>query len=134
METWWRKGVLLGNLGPIAGHVQGASPIDSTTILTCYGAGGLATAALSIARLAFTWWPIHPIGLLVCATYPIYKIWFSFFVGWFIKVLVMRYGGLSLYKRMKPAAMGLIAAEAVVAGLFLLISLLAAFVGFQLPA
>ncbi len=73
----------------------------------------------------WAWWPIHPIGFLVFAAYPTYKIWFSFFLGWLCKVLVMRYGGMQLYKRMKSAAMGLIAAEAVIAGIFLIVALIA---------
>ena len=71
--------------------------------------------------------------MLVCACYPIYCIWFSFFLGWLFKMLVMRYGAVKLYNTLKPAAMGLIASEAVVAGIFLIIGLIAGYFDITLP-
>jgi hypothetical protein len=92
----------------------------------------VATAGLGVARLLLSWWPIHPLGFLVAASYPTYQIWFSFFLAWLAKALVMRYGGMQLYKTLKPAAYGLIAAEAVVAGGFLVVALICGMCGHPL--
>lgn len=133
LDGWWRGGPLMGSLGPIATHASGTDPIDPQTTFTCYGVGAVTTAGLGIARLAWSWWPVHPIGMLVFACYPIYQIWFSIFLGWMAKVLVMRYGGMQLYQKLKPAAMGLIAAEAVIAGIFLVIGIITKSMGSDLP-
>lgn len=133
LDAWWRGGPFMSSLGPVASHAQGGTPVSESTYYA-YGAGAVTTAGLGIARLAWSWWPVHPIGVLIMASYPVYKIWFSFFIGWLLKVLVMRYGGMQLYGRMKPAAMGLIAAEAAIAGIFLIIGLIAGLVfDYKLP-
>lgn len=133
LDSWWKSGPLLSSLGPVANHAVGGSAVEGSSTYASYGLGAFLTGALGIARLAWSWWPIHPIGILVCATTPMAKIWFSIFLGWLIKVLVMRYGGVQLYKRLKPAAMGGIAAEAAVVGGFLVLGLLAAYFGQPLP-
>jgi len=48
------------------------------------------TAALSVLRLRFVSWPLHPVGLLLAHSYPIKMVWFSVFVGWLLKVLAVR--------------------------------------------
>ena len=53
--------------------------------------------------------------------YPTRMIWFSFFLGWLAKFLIMRYGGPGLYLRLKPVALGMIAGEAIVAGVVLVV-------------
>jgi len=133
IDGWWRPGPLMGSLGPIVSYAEGGNPIDSTSTTVSYGVGAVITGALGFARLAWSWWPISPIGMLVCACYPIYCIWFSFFLGWLFKMLVMRYGAVKLYNTLKPAAMGLIASEAVIAGIFLTAHLIAGYFDIRLP-
>jgi len=124
LDGWWRGGPLMSGLGPIATAAVDGDPIDAATTWACYGVGAVVTAGLGVARLLVSWWPIHPIGFLVAASYPTYRIWFSFFVAWLAKILIMRYGGVQLYKTLKPFALGLIAAEAIVAGGFLVAALI----------
>lgn len=47
------------------------------------------------------WWPLHPIGFLMVGTFPGNVLWFSVFVGWICKVLIVRFGGASMYARAK---------------------------------
>jgi hypothetical protein len=131
LDSWWRGngGPMMSNFTPIASAANGGDPIGGSTTYACYDIGAFLTAGLGIARLMLSWWPIHPIGILVAASYPTLKIWFSFVIAWLLKVLVMRYGGVQLYKQLKPAALGLIAAEAVVAGSFLVVGLICGLLG-----
>ena len=99
-----------------------------------YTVGGLLTAGLGAARLVFTWWPVHPIGFVVCHSYALMITWASFLVGWLWKSAVMRYGGTGLYSRLKPVAIGFIAGEAVAAGIFMLVKIISALLGYELPA
>ncbi len=58
---------------------------------------GLVTV-LSVLRLRFAWWPLHPVGFLVAYGWPMKQIWFSIFLGWLAKVLVVRFGGMRLFR------------------------------------
>lgn len=72
-------------------------------------------------RTVFAWWPFHPVGFAVGATYI--AQWFvdmAFFV-WLVKAIVMRYGGLKTYKKLTPIFLGFGVGQilASVVGLFL---------------
>jgi len=118
--------------GPIITGIDGGDPIAPHTWL-CYGIGAAITGALGVARLAWSWWPLHPLGYLASATYASVMTWFSLFLGWLIKLLVLRYGGMRAYQQLKPVAFGMIAGEAVLVGGFLLIRLFCGLCDIQLP-
>lgn len=73
------------------------------------GLGALLMAGLTTMRYRFAWWPLHPIGLPVgiCA-YPVTIIVFSVFLSWFLKWVIMRAGGIRLYRGAQPFFIGLI--------------------------
>jgi hypothetical protein len=121
-DWFWSSNLISSGLVPLATGWQneGVVPNAGETWL-CYGIGALITAALGIARLFISGWPFHPLGYIASMPWPTCIIWFSFFLGWLAKFLVMRYGGVGLYQRLKPAALGLIAGEAGIAGAFLAI-------------
>jgi hypothetical protein len=66
------------------------------------------TLSLIVARSRFAWFPLHPLGYIVASGYPITELWFSFFVGWFIKTLLNRYAGHSGVQQVQPLMIGLI--------------------------
>ncbi len=75
------------------------------------GAGALVTVLLGAMRLRFWWWPLHPIGYLAAHTWVMYMYYMPFMVAWLAKTLVVRYGGLRLYRRTVPLAIGFIAGD-----------------------
>lgn len=60
------------------------------------------------ARSRFLWFPLHPLGYIMAPAYPITRLWFSFFLGWAIKSLIMKYGGSDTYSNVRPFMIGLI--------------------------
>ncbi len=66
---------------------------------------------LSLLRVRFARFPIHPVLLLVWGTYPAINVWGSFLLGWFLKSLVVKFGGGTTYHRLKPVFIGLVASE-----------------------
>jgi len=66
---------------------------------------------LASARLRLTWWPIHPIIAVAFWNYPGVMLWPSFLLGWFLKRLIIKYGGNRVYRRLVPAMLGLIAGD-----------------------
>lgn len=86
------------------------------------GLGFGVAVALTVLRLYFTWWPLHPVGYLLVATPPANYFWFSIFLGWLAKCVVLRLGHASLYERCKPIFLGLILGETAAAAAWLLAS------------
>lgn len=64
-------------------------------------------------RATFPWFPLHPIGYLITGTPAARFIWVPFLLGWLIKLVVVRYGGLSLYTRLMPFFVGVIVGDSV---------------------
>jgi hypothetical protein len=51
---------------------------------------------------------LHPIGYAMAGTDIMPNLWFSMFLAWGLKGLLVRYGGLKAYRRSLPFALGLI--------------------------
>ena len=66
-----------------------------------FDGGGAAMLLMTIARQRISWWPIHPIGFPVGGNYLMEKVWFSIFLAWGIKIVLMRYGGANVFKKVK---------------------------------
>ena len=77
------------------------------------GAGAAVAVFLGLMRLRFWWWPLHPIGYLAAFTWGMHLYYMPFFVGWLAKTLTVRYGGLRLYRKLVPAAIGLVIGDLV---------------------
>lgn len=69
--------------------------------------GGALTYGMMLARSRFAAFPFHPIGYLMCLTYPMQALWVSIFLGWLAKVLIMRFGGNDTYRKATPLFLGL---------------------------
>jgi hypothetical protein len=74
-----------------------------------FGAG--FTVFLGAMRARFLWWPFHPIGYLAASSYGAYRMWVPVAVTWIIKGILLRYGGLTAYRRALPFFLGLILGE-----------------------
>ncbi len=73
--------------------------------------GAVSAFVLYVACLLSPRWPLHPIGQVMANSYYSVLIWFSVFLGWFAKVLVLRYGGSRLYRKAGAFFIGLIVGE-----------------------
>ena len=75
------------------------------------GIGAVAMGGLIWARHYFLWWPTHYLGFAVSATNMTSASWFSIFLGWLIKAVVLKYGGMRLYRALRPLFLGFILAQ-----------------------
>ena len=88
------------------------------------GIGFLLTILLTVLRMRFLWWPLYP------ASYPLVfggllimnYMWFSIFLAWLTKWIILKYGKLGLYRRAVPFFLGLILGQFVFRGLWSIIS------------
>ncbi len=102
-------------------------------LLIALAAGASLVAVCTFCRLHFPRWPIHPVVFLVWATYPGAALAGSFLLGWFVKVIVTKYGGAAAYQKFKPAMYGLIAGDMLGGVTPLLIGLLPYFITGEPP-
>lgn len=86
-------------------------------------AGALSMWGLTYMHRTHLWWPLHPIGYLMGASWPMINFWFPVMLGWLIKTTVLKFGGHKVYQRLVPGFLGLILAEFAAAGLWVLIDL-----------
>ena len=97
------------------------------------GGGGLIMGLLLVARHQFLWWPFHPLGFLVSHGRVMDGIWFTLFLAWLFKSLVLKYGGVSLYRQTLPFFLGLALGHIVIGGVWLVIDGFTGMVGNRIP-
>lgn len=78
---------------------------------TFFGAGVVFTAFLAFMRFRYFWWPLHPLGYALCASWTMIVFWFPVFVAWLIKWFITHYGGMRLFARGRPLFLGMILGE-----------------------
>ena len=91
----------------VANTINNPNPSEPLAILFM-GIGASWAALLSLASYRWVSWPLHPVGLAVALTNTVSIDWFGMFLAWLIKLIILRYGGIVLYRRMLPLFIGLI--------------------------
>lgn len=81
------------------------------------GAGFLFTAALIMLRKSFFGFPLHPMGFALAATFG-GTIWGAFLFAWLVKFCALTVGGLRLYERLTPWALGIVFGEFFASGIW----------------
>ncbi len=85
------------------------------------GAGFVIVLLFGALRLRYTWWPLHPVIFLVWATWPAQAFCHSFLLGWMLKKLITKYGGVDAFRRFKPVMIGLIVGDLLGGAIFMAI-------------
>ena len=134
LHAYYRFGVTSQIAGPaeiygnqifnrLSGWLNNPTRTD-TPALIFTGLGFLFTILLAILRMKFLWWPLYPVsyplvfgGLLI-----INYMWFSIFLAWLIKWIILKHGKLGLYRRIIPFFLGLILGQFVFRGFWSIIS------------
>ena len=89
-----------------------------------FAVGIVFAAFLSYMRAMFCWWPLHPLGYALCVSWTTTVFWFSCFVAWAVKGLILRYGGMRFYMKARPWFFGMILGEFGMAVVWTLVSAL----------
>ncbi|MGD0114101.1 MAG: DUF6785 family protein [Armatimonadota bacterium] len=93
-----------------AAWLQGENPhLSGALISFVMGAG--VTAMLAVMRVRYVGWPFHPLGYVLSTSWTVLTFWFPMLIAWIIKSIVVRYGGMRLYARLRPLFLGLIFGE-----------------------
>ncbi len=81
------------------------------------------TSFLLIMQRQFMWWQLHPIGYVMGAVYSSYFLWSCIFIGWFLKFLVLKSGGIGYFRKFRPLFMGLIIGEFGIVGAWMVLGM-----------
>ncbi|HOF89041.1 MAG TPA: hypothetical protein PLZ36_13205, partial [Armatimonadota bacterium] len=57
------------------------------------------TGLLAALRSLFMWFPLHPLGYVLATSYFARTVWFTCFVAWAVRVIVLRIGGAHSIRR-----------------------------------
>jgi hypothetical protein len=72
------------------------------------GIGASVAALMSLAYYRLPFWPVHPAGLAIGMTNTVWIDWFSIFLTWGLKAMIIQFGGLNLYNKFLPLFLGFI--------------------------
>jgi len=97
--------------------LEGSAPLN-LHYLPAFLIGAGFTIFLTIMRMRFWWWPFHPLGYAMSTSWGVIAFWFPIFVAWVLKTVILKAGGMKLYRRARMFFLGMIFGEFTMAVLF----------------
>ncbi len=75
-------------------------------------------------KVRFLWWTLHPVAYPLATSFTLNTgLWFSIFLSWFAKWLMLKHRGLKAYRQAFPFFIGLILGEFIAGGLWSIIGI-----------
>ena len=99
------------------GWLKAPEPADMAR-LTAIIVGFSVTLVLNSLRMKLGWFPFHPVGYAVSSSWSMHLLWLPMFLAWIIKLVILRYGGLKLYRKALPFFLGVILGECIMGSLW----------------
>lgn len=133
-KTWFFQSLPVVVAQEITSKLQqpvGKDIIIPRWIFTGIGAGFMSL--LIFMRYRFLWFPVHYLGFPINDTWIITNAWFSIFLGWLIKLMTLRWGGLRAYRTLRPLFLGLVLGNITCAGVWLIIDAITGMKGNVVP-
>jgi len=79
---------------------------------------------LLFMRYRFIWWPLHPVGYIMHLSWAAKCLWASFLMGWLLKHLILKFGGVGAYRRFRPIFLGAVLGESVIGCIWAIIGMI----------
>jgi hypothetical protein len=122
LNSWFFAGGPKAPFRLMAEKLQNPSPPSAPGYLLM-GAGAAVTVALAALRASFPWFTLHPIGFAVGSVWLMNQLWFSIFLAWLCKSLILRYGGPAVYRKIVPFFLGLVLGQYTAAAFWFVVDL-----------
>ena len=106
----------------LEGWIRGVA-VSRANIAYAICVGFSLTILLNSLRMRLSWFPFHPVGFAISSSWSMHQLWMTMLIAWLIKLLLLRYGGLKLYRSAIPFFLGLILGECVMGSLWTLIGI-----------
>ena len=86
---------------------------------------GIGTAtAVTLLQARLPWWPLHPLGVLLMFDGYVRLYVLDIFLVWLAKFGILQFGGITLYRRVRPCAYGLVVGYVFAAGCSFIVDLI----------
>ncbi len=92
--------------------------------MAVWGLGSLTALTVVLLQSRLPWWPIHPLGIMMASSGYVWLYVLDIFIVWLAKLLILRLGGMALYRRVKPVFYGLIVGYVFAVGCCFLVDLI----------
>ena len=89
-----------------------------------FAIGAAVTGIISFLRYRYLWWPLSPIGMTTFPLGVLRNQVFSIFLVWLTKMILLKIGGIALYRRTMPLFMGMLLGYVIGIGLIFLVDVL----------
>ncbi len=109
--SWFTKDGPQSTFSGVASLLRGDSAPNAGN-WAWFAVGAFVVWAMLFLRTRFLWFPLHPLGYIVASGYAIGPLYTSFFIGWLLKVVMVKYGGHDRAQALKPFMIGLILGNA----------------------
>jgi hypothetical protein len=114
---WWQYEMGEWEFGPLVDDLRAPRPASSFLWAGLAAGAGVMTL-LTWLHSRFIWFAISPLGFLLGGTWGMtQRMWGSAFIAWLLVFLVRRFGGLRLYRTVRPAFLGMVVGHLVMMGL-----------------
>jgi hypothetical protein len=121
-QTWALEGGAVSTYNAAATAINEAlRTLPDPGKMAVWVTGGALAAALSFLQTRYAWWPLHPIGLVLQFNGYLQLYALTIFITWLLKLLILRFGGIALYRRARPFFYGLIIGYVLSVGLSCLV-------------
>lgn len=101
----WGAGIAKQEYTELVTYATAAAPRDVPRTIAAAAGFGLASG-LTVARMVFLRFPLHPLAYCMATAYG-ELIWGTFLIVWLVKTIVLKVGGMRLYRRLIPGFIGL---------------------------
>ncbi len=101
--------------GELAARLQGRPGANRPYEIQFLG-GLLFCVGLAALRRQFVFFPLHPVGYAVNGNWTMSHLWFSLFLAWLLKLVLLKAAGLRAYRAGLPFCFGLMLGDCIVGG------------------
>ncbi|MFC1713841.1 DUF6785 family protein [Candidatus Poribacteria bacterium] len=101
----------------LADWLKYPSGTDYLYIVYCI-IGAAITMVLATLNRYFVWWPFHPLGYILGGEWMLRYFWFSIFLAWMIKWIILKYGGMKAHRKAVPIFIGITVGDATMIALW----------------
>jgi len=100
-------------------------PVGAGFMWTAIGAGIMGL--LVLAQRSLFWWPVHPVGFIICSVTWTDQLWASIFLAWIVKLVIAKIGGNRLLRTARLFFLGMVLGQFTVAGVWAMYDVFANF-------
>ncbi|MGQ9730207.1 MAG: DUF6785 family protein [Candidatus Zipacnadales bacterium] len=84
--------------------------------------GAMVLWGLSALRRRYVWFSLHPVGFIMMQAHSMHPVWFSIFIGWVLRVIILRYGGSKGLRTSLPFFLGIAFGDIFMMAIWIMVS------------